>query len=260
MTNLDALAVGPHPDDVELFCGGTIARMTQLGYRVGVLDLTEGELASNGTVEQRRQEAHAAAEVLGLALRENLKLPDGGIQPGTDAAQIAAAVRALRRLRPELLLIPWLEARHPDHAAAGALMRRAVFTAGLRKYETHHEDMADHRSAAQEPFRPRILFYQLRHRFTPSFVIDVSSAIETKVRAIMCHQSQLNPGAAGKPTLVGSPEALTAIDARDRYYGSYIGVRHGEPFKSEATLGINDPIQHFRTHPFRGAHAFEALQ
>lgn len=251
--NIDVLAVGPHPDDVELFCGGTVIRMVQLGHRVAVLDLTAGELASRGTPTVRRAEAEAAAEVMGLIRRDNLGLPDGGLEPGTDDGQVRATVDALRRLRPELVLIPWLEARHPDHAAAGHLLRKAVFMAGLRHYET---------PVTNEPHRPAVLFYALRHRFVPSFVVDTSLAAELKTKAIQCHQSQVGPTpdpSTGASTLVGSPRALQAIEARDRYYGSFIGVSHGEPFRVEATMGLTDPLEHFRANPFSEAHAFEPL-
>lgn len=244
---LDALAIGPHPDDVELFCGGTLVRMAQRGHRVGVLDLTEGEMASNGTVEARREEAERAAQILGLVSRENLRLPDGGLSEA-DPAQVTAAAAALRRLRPELLLVPWTVARHPDHAAAGQLMRRAVFAAGLRKLDCEGE-----------PFRPRqVLTYQMRHRFRPSFVVDITPALEKKAEAIACYQSQVQPGPDGTKTLIGSRRALSAIEDRDRYYGSTIGVGAAEPFLLEATLGLVDPVRHFRDNPFPEAHAFEA--
>ncbi len=247
---LDALAVGPHPDDVELFCGGTLVRLVQLGHRVGVVDLTEGELASNGSVEVRREEASAAAKLMGLVTRQNLKLPDAGISPGTDPEQVRAVVRALRRLQPELLIVPWIEARHPDHAAAGHLMRRAAFLSGLRRFDPD----------GGPPFRPQtVLFYQNRFRFTPSFIVDISRAVETKTRAILCHRSQVAPGPEAEPTLVGNPQSLAVIEARDRYYGGFIGTEYGEPFRVEATMGIVDPIRHFRDNAFGRAFAFEAL-
>ena len=253
---LDVLAVGPHPDDVELFCGGTVVRLVQLGHRVGVLDLTKGELASNGTVDTRRDEAAAAAKVMGLAMRDNLGLPDGHISSGDDAEQVRTVVSAIRRLRPELMIVPWLEARHPDHAAAGHLLRRAVFMAGLRRYATG----SAMRASTDEPFRPRtVLFYQNRHRFTPSFVVDTTAAEKTKTEAILCHRSQVQPGAGAAPTLVASADALAAVEARDRYYGSFIGTTYGEPFRVESTMSLNDPVRHFRDHPPSGAFAFEAL-
>jgi N-acetylglucosamine malate deacetylase 1 len=247
--HLEVLAFGPHPDDVELFCGGTMIAMAKLGHRTGVVDLTRGELASHGTIEERAREAEAASRILRLTLRENLGLPDTGIDP-TSSAQLQAVVAAIRRLRPELLLIPWIEERHPDHSAAGLLLTRAIFFAGLRKLET---------DPPSERFVPRqVLYYQMRHRFVPSFVVDTSSGADEKRRAIECYGSQLQR--KQEETLIGSPLALDAIDARDRHYGSMIGSRHGEPFKSANTLGLVDPIAHFRTNPFFEAHAFEALR
>jgi len=246
---LDLLAIGPHPDDVELFCGGTLAEMVRRGHRVGILDLTRGELASNGTPEVRRAEAEAAAEILGVASRDNLELPDGGVSPGDDPAQVRALVQALRRLRPDLLLVPGTTARHPDHAAAGHLVRKATFLSGLRKLD-----------ADGEPFRPKnVLTYMMRHRFTPSLLVDVSRAYETKLAAIRAHASQVAPAPDSVDTLIGSTRAVRAIEDRDAHYGSMIGVLAAEPFFSEAALGLVDPVLHFRDNPFGGAHAFEAL-
>jgi len=246
---LDLLAVGPHPDDVELFCGGTLIRAAELGHSTGVLDLTRGERATHGTPEQRAREAAAAAEVMGLRLRENLGLPDAGLEPGA-SQQVEAVVKALRRLRPEIVLIPWIEDRHPDHEAAAALLLRATFLAGLARYPGG--------VAGAVPFVPRqVLHYALRHRMTPSFVVDTSAAAARKAAAIACHASQVAPPAGGAPTLIGSSGALAAIEARDRYYGSLIGVSHGEPLRAVATPGLADPVRHFRDNPFAGAHAFE---
>ena len=142
---IDVLAFGAHPDDVELFCGGVMARLSELGYSTGVVDLTRGELASRGTVEERAREAEAASQVLGLSYRGNLGLPDGFVFPwsGYEApaeharsSHLGRAVEEIRRRRPEIVLLPWIEERHPDHAAAGDLLTRAVFFAGLRSFET----------------------------------------------------------------------------------------------------------------------------
>lgn len=246
---VDALAFGPHPDDVELFCGGTLIRLAELGYSTGVVDLTRGERASNGTPETRAREAEAAATVLGLAFRDNLELPDTGIA-ATDA-QIAAVVGALRRRRPELVLVPWLEDRHPDHAAAAQLVARAVFFAGVRRYAPE----------AGERFVPRqLLYYAMRHRMIPSFIVDTSAAAARKAQAIACYGSQVARAAGAAPTLISAPGALAAIEARDRYYGSMIGATHGEALRSPNTPGLVDPIRHFRDNPFPEAHAFEALE
>ena len=302
---VEVLAFGPHPDDVELFCGGTMLRFAELGYRTGVVDLTRGELGSRGTAELRAQEAQAAARVLGLQFRENLGLPDGFVFPwsGFEAPHDRAAeshlgrvVEVLRRRRPEVVLLPWIEERHPDHAAAGILLTKAVYFAGLRRFETR---------PAQERFVPRqVLYYELRHRMTPTFVMDTSPVVDRKRAAIACYGSQVHAGAGGSSqarsagarsdagagaraaapgphpgelgpqsqsrpgdgsqvgprTLISSPLALEALEARDRYYGAMIGVRSGEPLRAPNMLGLVDPIAHFRANPFTEAHFFEALR
>ena len=246
---VDALAFGAHPDDVELFCGGTLIRLAELGYATGVVDLTRGEKASNGSPDERAREAAAAAAELGAAFRDNLDLPDTGLGP--TEPQLAAVVGVLRRRRPELVLAPWIEDRHPDHAAAAALVTRAVFFAGVRRFAPE----------AGERFVPRrLLYYAMRHRMPPSFILDTSAAVARKARAIACYASQIGrrPG-DDTPTLISAPGAMAAIEARDRYYGSMIGTAAGEPLRSPATPGLVDPIRHFRDNPFPEAHAFEPL-
>jgi bacillithiol biosynthesis deacetylase BshB1 len=247
---VDVLAFGPHPDDVELFCGGTVIRLGQLGHATAVVDLTRGERASQGTPEDRARETEAASAELGLAFRDNLGLPDTGVAPTPE--QIAAVVGVLRRRRPELVLVPWIEDRHPDHGAAGTLITRAVYFAGVRRFAPEHGPR----------FVPRqILYYAMRHRMTPSFVIDTSAAAAGKARAIACYQSQLaRRGPDAVATLISSPRATQAIDARDRYYGSMIGVAHGEPLRSPNVPGLVDPVRQFRDNPFAEAHAFEPLE
>jgi len=246
---VDALAFGPHPDDVELFCGGTMIRLAQLGYSTGVVDLTRGERASNGSPEERAREAAAAAAELGLLFRDNLELPDTGLAP--TEAQLAAVVGVLRRRRPELVLAPWIEDRHPDHAAAAALVSRAVFFAGVRRFAPE----------AGERFVPRqLLYYAMRHRMPPSFILDTSAAQARKARAIACYASQIGRRSGdAAPTLISAPGAVAAIEARDRYYGSMIGAAAGEALRSAATPGLVDPLRHFRDNPFPEAHAFEPL-
>jgi bacillithiol biosynthesis deacetylase BshB1 len=253
---LDVLAVGAHPDDVELFCGGTLIRLADLGHATGVLDLTRGERASHGTPETRAREAEAAALVLGLRVRENLGLPDTGIDPAS-RDQLSAVVAALRRLRPELLLIPWIEERHPDHAAAGALLLKAAFYAGVRRFAPL-ERGARSADGGHDRFVPRqVLHYAMRYRMTPSFVVDTSSAAARKAQAIACHASQVVRPPGGDATLISSSGAVAAIEARDRWYGSMIGTAHGEPLRAVAVPGLVDPVKHFRDNPFPGAHAFE---
>jgi bacillithiol biosynthesis deacetylase BshB1 len=249
---LDLLAFGPHPDDVELFCGGLLASMAARGYRTGIVDLTRGEKSSRGTPETRAAETDAASRVLGLSLRENLGLPDGWLSPWAGfeapeaarprAAAVARVVEVLRRLRPELVLVPWEEERHPDHEAASALVTRALFFAGVRRFEAE---------PAGAPFTPRqVLYYPLRHLAEPSFVVDVSATWERKMAAVHCDASQVQPRADGPQTLVGSPLSLTSLEARDRFYGAQIGVTHGEPYVARETLGLVDPVEHFRRNSF----------
>jgi N-acetylglucosamine malate deacetylase 1 len=249
---VDVMAFGPHPDDVELFCGGTVIRLGELGHTTGVVDLTRGEQASHGTPEQRAKETAAASVELGLAFRDNLGLPDTGVAATPE--QIAAVVGVLRRRRPELVLAPWIEDRHPDHGAAGVLVTRAVYFAGVRRYAPEHG----------ERFVPRqLLYYAMRHRITPSFIVDTSAAAARKARAIACYSSQITrrgTGSDADPTLISSPRATEAIEARDRYYGSMIGVSHGEPLRSPNVPGLVDPVRQFRDNPFAEAHAFEPLE
>ncbi len=255
---LDLLAFGAHPDDVELSCGGWLILAGRRGQRTGVVDLTRGELATNGTPEERDREAADAAAALGLAVRENLRLPDGGLR-AEDPEQLAALVGAIRRHRPALLLAPWTEARHPDHAAAGALATKAVFFAGLRRY----------RPDLGEPWRPlRRLAYPERHDAPATFVVDTSEVHEQKLVALACHGSQftrpvrpltptLSPDAVergtgdsgGADTILTRPLGLDAFVVRDRYWGATIGVTHGEPYLLEGPVPIADPVAHFAAHP-----------
>jgi bacillithiol biosynthesis deacetylase BshB1 len=248
---IDALAFGPHPDDVELFCGGTMLRLADLGYATAVVDLTRGERASGGTPEERALETEAASAILGLRARENLGLPDTGLD-ASSREQLLACVAALRRLRPELVLIPWVEERHPDHVAAAALLVKALVFAGVRKVET---------DPPTERFAPRQVFhYAMRHHMTPTLVIDTSAAQARKLQAIRCYASQVTRRPGGDPTLISAPTAVDAIDARDRWIGSMIGVSHGEALRAPNVLGVVDPLRLLRDNPFPEAHAFEPLE
>lgn len=232
--SLDLMVLGPHPDDAELCCGGLLALAAQRGQRAVIVDLTRGERATNGSVAVREREAAAAAAVLGLAGRSNLGLPDAGLR-GDDGEQIDAVVAALRAQRPALLCAPWIEARHPDHAAAGRLAQAAVFLAGVRK----------HRPDLGEPHRPRLVHYPMRVEARPDFVVDTSGVVEVKARAVACHASQLAQGG----TLIGSQLGAEAFEVRDRYWGASIGVRYGEPYRLGTPVPISDPIAHFAAHP-----------
>lgn len=240
---LALLAFAPHPDDAELFCGGLLALSASRGYRVGVVDLTAGERATRGDVATRAAEAAAASAVLGLAHRECLGLPDGGLAPFTGAAAelddpsspVMRVVGALRRLRPAVVLLPPRVERHPDHENAGALLRRALFLAGLAKIRDLHD---------LPPHTPKqALIYPMRVELPVSFVVDISAVADVKRAAIAAHASQVAASPHGP--LIGSPLALQALEARDRYHGAMIGVAHGEPYVSESALAVDDPVAFF---------------
>lgn len=232
ITPLDVLAIAAHPDDAELGCGGTLAKLARLGRNVGILDLTRGELGTRGTVAGRAREAADAAAILGLTTRVNAGLPDGGLDPFS-AEQRLVVIRLLRELRPRLLLTPWIEVRHPDHRHATELVEEAAFRAGLHAID----------SGGGEPFRPRgILYYMERPAFVPSLIVDVSRDYDTKRAAIRAHVSQFGNAASAEPvTFISRPEFLEGLEARDRHYGDLVGATYGEPFLSRAPLPVADP-------------------
>lgn len=241
---MEVLAIGPHPDDVELFIGGTTRHLVQLGYRVAILDLTRGESATRGTPEIRAHEAAAAAQVLGVG-RHQLGLPDGGVH-ADDPAHVDALVAFLRAHRPELVLAPWTEERHPDHEAAGKLALRAQFLASAGGYRP---DLG-----ARHVIR-ELVHYPMRVLATPSFVVDIAHVADLKRQAIACHASQVAATAGAPVTLVAS--SLGTLDTRDAFYGAQIGSLAGEPFIVRSTLAIADPVAHFRARP-GVPHFFEA--
>jgi bacillithiol biosynthesis deacetylase BshB1 len=215
---LDLLVFGPHPDDIEIGLGGTVARHVALGSRVGLCDLTVGELASNGTPEQRLAEAEAARHVLGAAWRENLRLPDGGLGPES-AEQVRAVVEIIRRCQPRVIAAPHDRDRHPDHLGANRLLTRGAFTAGLRRYP-HGGD----------PWRPDwICYYFINDADAPSFVVDVSRYYEVKRRALACHVSQFGaPAGERVTTRLTSSRFRQLIESRDAQFGAAAGVAYAE--------------------------------
>lgn len=247
MPPLDVLALAAHPDDVELSAGGTMCVLARDGYRTGIVDFTRGELGSRGTPEGRLEEAAAASEILGLAARENLGLPDGDIA-NTKANQ-EAVVRVLRRYRPHIVLINAPECRHPDHAAAARLAAEALFYAGLRKLETFEED-----GAPQEPWRPNhVLHYMQTIPFAPTLVVDVSDVWEQRTEALQAFKSQFfNPDyrpAEGEPeTFVSNRGFLDWVEARARTYGYQVGATFGEPFLyRHGPFGVTDLVAALRS-------------
>ncbi len=215
---LDLLCVAPHPDDAEMGVGGVLALCARAGARVGVLDLTRGELASNGTPQERLREGAEAAATLGLTWRGQLGLPDRGLH---GAAAIVELVGALRRTRPALVLIPHAEDPHPDHGAAGHLTREAVFSAGLRRAA------GPEWAAGAAATRPRgVLQYCINGWTLPAIAIDVTAVYEVKRRALRAHASQFGP--ADVPTRLNTGQALAQVEARDRYLGASVGAAFAE--------------------------------
>jgi len=225
---LDLLAVGAHPDDVEISCGGTLATAAAQGLSVGILDLTRGELGTNGTPQIRAEEAALAARSLGVVGRWNAALPDGGVH-AHDPAQVRAVVSMLRALRPNVVVTHFTRDRHPDHVAASALVDRAIYLSGLRRFD-----------AEGDPFRPRARYwFASRIGFTPSFVVDITAAWEVKRTAIEAHRSQVaRDNADARPTSLNRGGFLEFIESRARHYGGMIGVRYGEPFRADEPLGV----------------------
>jgi bacillithiol biosynthesis deacetylase BshB1 len=216
---LDLLVFGPHPDDIEIGIGGTVARHAALNLRVGLCDLTAGEMGSNGTPEERLAEAEAARRALGAHWRENLRWPDRRI--GKDPAHLEQAVWLIRRHQPRAIAVPYWSDRHPDHVAASEVLTEAAFNAGLRRYPGEGPAWkADW-----------ICYYFINDGVTPSFVVDVSDYYEAKRAALDCHRSQFRPpDAASAATRLNTPLFRQLIESRDAQFGALAGVRWAEAF------------------------------
>jgi bacillithiol biosynthesis deacetylase BshB1 len=230
---LDLLVFGPHPDDIEIGMGGTVALHTSRGDRVGLVDLTRGELGSNGTPDERVAEAAEASAVLGAALRLNLGLPDGALSADDDG-QVDAVVRCVRAHRPRAIAIPHWDDRHPDHGRASGLLRQAIFRAGLRRVVT-----------AEDPWRAEwVCHYFINDSGPPSLVVDVSEVYEIKRRALACHRTQFAPqGGAATATRLTSPLFAQLVESRDAQFGALAGVRFAEGFV------VREPVP--RPHLFK---------
>ncbi len=227
MTAVDVLAVAAHPDDAEVGCGGVLALCARSGARTAIADLTNGELSTNGTPELRQREASEAAEILGLATRVAVGLPDGSVGVGADHRDVV--VELIRRLRPRIILAPYpVDDRHPDHAAAGRLVREASFFAGVAK------------RASGEPHRPdRLYHYMLHHLFEPTFVVDVSPVWEQRLAAIAAYRSQFDRALAEQRTAIGGSSFLDFLTARATVHGAMVGVPRGEAYHCVGPVGLD---------------------
>jgi N-acetylglucosamine malate deacetylase 1 len=219
ITPVDLLVFGPHPDDIEIGMGATVAHHVANGLSVGLCDLTRGEMATNGTPEERVCEAEEARGVLGAAWRVNLGLPDRHLRDTPE--QVRPIVELIRRCRPPAIALPHESDRHPDHVAAHTLVRAAAFSSGLRRYD-----------AQGAPWKPDwLVCYFINNSVEPSFVIDVSDHYETKRRALACHRSQFSPAALdAEQTRLTSPLFQQLVESRDAQFGARVGVRWAEGF------------------------------
>ena len=232
---LDLLAIMAHPDDAELLCGGTLARMAAQGYRVGILDLTAGESGSFGDRETRKREAATAAQVLGVGHRSSAGLPDGMLENTPEARATVAS--HIRELRPRTVILHWPDARHPDHRAASELGRDASFIAGIKNAA----------NVKGEAHRPHKVLYSLTYQETqekPSFVVDISDFIEKKLDAIFAFDSQFAAKTRMGDVLGGGSRPLREqILAHCAHYGSYIRKPYGEPYWMKETAEVNDVVE-----------------
>lgn len=225
---LDILAIAAHPDDVEQTCGGTLIRMAEQGYRTGVLDLTAGDMGSRGTPETRLKEADAAARQMQLAWRGNMRWPDARLE-NTVSARMSLAME-IRNLRPRVVILPYWQARHPDHYRASEIGFEACFLAGLKKLDD-----------ASEPHRPhKIIYSSLYANVTPSFVVDISAQFERRMTALLSYDSQYGQSPEAAHLFPQAQEIRERLAAIARFYGNLIGVKYGEPFVMKETMRVDD--------------------
>ena len=230
---LDILAFGVHPDDVELGCSGTVMSAIAEGKKVGIMDLTQGELGTRGTVETRYEEAAAAAKIMGVEIRDNLKMSDGFFR--NDKKHIRQVIHAIRKYQPEIILCNAPEDRHPDHGRSSRLVEEASFLSGLRKIETKEE------GKMQLPWRPAYVFHYMQDRYLqPSFVIDITAHFDRKMEAILAYKTQFYSTNSDEPqTYISTPQFLESVKARALMLGKRIGVKYAEGFVTEKVLGVS---------------------
>ncbi|WP_316801339.1 bacillithiol biosynthesis deacetylase BshB1 [Pedobacter frigidisoli] len=231
---LDILVIAVHPDDAELCCSGTILKHIALGKKVGIVELTRGELGTRGTAETRDEEAAASAKVLGLHVRENLKMRDGFFQ--NDEHHRLEVIKVIRKYQPEIILSNALEDRHPDHGRAGDLVYDSVFLSGLPKIETETDGVA------QQAHRPRLLLQYIQDRYIkPDIIVDITDHMDKKIESIKAFRTQFyNPDVDGLQTYISSPEFFETIAGRSREFGKSIGATFGEGFTSRKLLGVDN--------------------
>jgi bacillithiol biosynthesis deacetylase BshB1 len=231
VSNVDVMAFGAHPDDIEIGCGGTLLKLSIRGYRVVLVDLVRGEMATRGTVAERNEEAAKAARIIGVEARQNLELKDGHIAVTDEAKRKVAEV--VRSYRPSLAMVPYCRDRHPDHYRTSEVVYEGLFMAGLERFET-----------GQESFRPpRIIYFMQWEEFTPTFIVDITEQYEKKMEAIYTYRSQFKPNDNFyKLTKLTSREYNWSLTSRMAYYGSLIGKKYGEGFLVKGHIEVEDPL------------------
>jgi len=246
---ISLLAFAAYPGEAEICCGGMLAKAAKCGHQAGVIDLSLAELSAKGSVEDRAKEAGLAADILKLTYRGNLGIPHGLANISghevTQLEQLRKVVALVRKMRPEVVLIPYASESDPDHAAVKKLLDRAILLAGFGNFDVNTDD-------APHTVR-QVLYYGALCQFEPSFVCDVTDAIEQKLNSIRCYKNELLPDDSidsGETVTLGtSPMTLRSIEARDAYYGALIGVGYAEPYICNSLLSLSDPVAHFRENP-----------
>jgi bacillithiol biosynthesis deacetylase BshB1 len=228
---VDLIFFGAHPDDVELSCGGTAAKLVKDGLRIGIVDLTRGEMGTRGTPQTRKREAANAAKALGATFRQQLDFGDGNLRTGREEELEIIAV--LRQRKPKLVVVSYPDDRHPDHTRTGRIVTEASFYAGLKSLKT---DLPAHRPQM-------VLYYLQNYMFPPSFVVDVTATWKTKMRAVAAYKSQFHDPKSKEPqTFISDPKFLEMIEARGKHFGALIGAAYGEAFVSKQPPRIDDVI------------------
>lgn len=227
---LDVLVFAAHPDDAELSMGGTIAKLTNAKYKVGIADLTKGELGTRGNEFTRKKEAALADKILNVSIRVNLGMPDGGIQRSNE--NLKMVISEIRRFKPKIIFAPYFRDRHPDHQDASALIKEAIFSTGLPKVKTFIN------RTEQKAYRPKKLFYYMQtYTFEPSFIVDISDSFEQKMKAVKAFKTQFyDPDSREPETFISRPEFFNYLIARSQFYGFQIGKHYGEPFYCEENI------------------------
>ena len=228
---VDVLAITPHPDDVEMTCGGTMIKLRKLGYSTGIIDLTAGELGSRGSRKTRAMEAKKASEILGTSFREILDYRDGSL--ANDDTVKRAVVKAIRECKPKLIITTHWFDEHPDHVACAHIVKDSVYLSGVHRYVP---ELKSHRP-------PGLIYGMGRGEFHPAFVIDITNEFEQKMKSITAFESQFYKSDSDEPeTQISDPEFLKIFETRGKFYGRMIGCRYGEPFFTKYPPQVIDPV------------------